>query len=95
MTKKKVGQLRFCFIVRYLNAVTTKDAYPLLRIADSLSKLEDAKCFINLDLISAFCQEIMRGENRFVCQLGSYQSKRKLLGQCNGSATFQVLMDQT
>ena len=42
MAKKKGGQLRFCCDFRYLNAVTIKDAYPIPRIDESLSKLGDA-----------------------------------------------------
>ena len=42
---KKGGQLRFCCDFRYLNAVTIKDAYPIPRIDESLSKLGDAKFF--------------------------------------------------
>ena len=53
MAKKK-GQLRFCCEFRYLNAITIKDAYPIPRIDESLSKLGDAKFFTTLDLSSAF-----------------------------------------
>ena len=56
MAKKKGGQLRFCCDFRYLNAVTIKDAYPIPRINESLSKLGDAKFFTTLDLGSAFWQ---------------------------------------
>ena len=54
MTKKKGDQLRFCCDFRYLNSVTVKDAYPIPRIDESLSKLADAKFFTTLDLGSAF-----------------------------------------
>ena len=56
MVKKKVGQLRFCCDFRYLNSVTVKDAYPIPRIDESLSKLGDAKFFTALYLGSAFWQ---------------------------------------
>ena len=56
MAKKKEGQLRFCCDFRYLNAVKIKDAYPIPRIDESLSKLGDAKFFTTLDLGSAFWQ---------------------------------------
>ena len=42
MTKKRGEQLRFCCDFRYLNSVTAKDAYPIPRIDESLSKLGDA-----------------------------------------------------
>ena len=54
MAKKKGGQLRFWCDFRYSNAVTIKDAYPIPRIDESLSKLGDAKLFTTLDLGSAF-----------------------------------------
>ena len=54
MAKKKGDQLRFCCDFRYLNSVTVKDAYPIPRVYESLSKLGDAKFFTTLDLGSAF-----------------------------------------
>ena len=47
MAKKKGEQLRFCCDFRYLNSVTVKDAYPIPRIDESLSKLGDLKIFYN------------------------------------------------
>ena len=49
MAKKKGDQLRFCCDFRYLNSVTEKDAYPIPRIYESLSKLGYAKFFTTLD----------------------------------------------
>ena len=39
MAKKKGDQLSFCCDFRYLNSVTVKDAYSILRIDESLSKV--------------------------------------------------------
>ena len=64
VTAKKRGQLRFCCDFRYLNAVTIKDAYPIPRIDESLSKLGDAKFFTTLDLGSAFWQVPLRKKDR-------------------------------
>ena len=76
MAKKTRGQLRFCCDFRYLNAVTIKDAYPIPRIDESLSKLGDAKFFTTLDLGSAFWQVPLRKKDRentgFACELGLY-----------------------
>ena len=60
MAKKKGDQLRFCCDFRYLISVTVKDAYPIPRIDESLSKLGDAKFFTTLDLGSAFWQVPLR-----------------------------------
>ena len=98
MAKKKGGQLRFCCDFRYLNAVTIKDAYPIPRIDESLSKLGDAKFFTTLDLGSAFWQVPLRKQDRektgFECELGLFQWKRMPFGLCNATATFQRLMAQ-
>ena len=98
MAKKKGAQLRFCCDFRYLNAVTIKDAYPIPRIDESLSKLGDAKFFTTLDLGSAFWQVPLRKQDRektgFACELGLFQWKRMPFGLCNATATFQRLMAQ-
>ena len=77
MAKKKGDQLRFCCDFRYLNSVTVKDAYPIPRIDESLSKLGDAKFFTTLDLGSAFWQVPLRKQDRdktgFACELGLFQ----------------------
>ena len=49
MVKKKNGELRFCCDFRPLNAVTIKDAYPLPRIDESLSRLGKAKIYTSID----------------------------------------------
>ena len=87
MAKNKGEHLRFCFDFRYLNAVTIKDAYPIPRIDESLSKLGDAKFFTTLDLGSAFWHVPLKKHDRdktgFACELGLYQGKRMPFGLCN------------
>ena len=48
IAKKKGDQLMFCCEFRYLNSDTLKDAYPIPRIDENLSKLGDAKFFRTL-----------------------------------------------
>ena len=80
MAKKKGDQLRFCCDFRYLKSVTVKDAYPIPRIDESLSKLGDAKFFTTLDLGSAFWQVPLRKQDRdktgFACELGLFHIVR-------------------
>ena len=94
MAKKIGGQLSFCCDLRYLNAVTIKDAYLIARIDANLSKLGIS----TLDLVSAFWQVPLRKKDRekigFAYELGLYQWKRMLSGLCNATATIQRLVAQ-
>ena len=54
MVRKKDGSFRFCVDYRKLNDVTTKDAYPLPRIDESLDQLAGSKWFSSLDLNSGY-----------------------------------------
>ena len=56
MVKKKTGELRFCCDFRPLNDVTVKDAFPLPRIDESLSRIGNAKIFTSIDLAWPFWQ---------------------------------------
>ena len=96
MAKKKDDQLRFCCDFLYLISVTVKDAYPIPRIDQSLSKLGDANFFTTPDLGSVFWQVPLRKQDRdktgFACELGPFQWKRMPFGLCNATAKFQRLM---
>ena len=95
---QKEGQLRICCDFRYQNAVTIKDAYPIPRINESLSKLGDANFFMTLNLDSAFWQVPLRKWDRvkmvFACELGLFKWKKMPFGLCKATATFQRFMAQ-
>ena len=55
MAKNKQGNLGFV-VISATNGLLIKNAYPIPRINESLSKLRDAKIFTTLDLGSAFWQ---------------------------------------
>ena len=82
---------------RNLNACTVKDAYPLPRIDDSITNLEDARYFTLLDICRAFWQVMMREGDKqktaFSTPRGLFQRTRMPFGLCNATATFQKLMD--
>ena len=78
--------------------MTIKDAYPIPRIDESLSKLGDANFSTTLGLGSAFWHVPLRKKDRektgFACELGLCQWKSMTFGLCNATATFQRLMAQ-
>ena len=93
MVKKKTGELRFCCDFRPLNDVTVKDAFPLPRIDESLSRIGNAKIFTSIDLAWAFWQIPLKKRDRrktaFACELGLFEWRRMPFGLCNASATIQ------
>lgn len=54
--KKKDGSLRLCIDCKYLNMVTIKNKYPLLRIDDLFDQLLGSTIFSNIDLRSRYHQ---------------------------------------
>ena len=95
---KESGQIIFCCNIRYLNAVTIKNAYPIPHIDESLSRLGDAKFFTILDSGSVFWQVPLRKQDRdptgFTYELEMFQWKIMPFGICNPTATIQRLMAQ-
>ena len=56
MVPKKDGTNRMCIDYRKLNEMTTKDAYPLPRIGQTIDALQGAGYFSSPDLASGFLQ---------------------------------------
>ena len=76
-----------------MNAVTIKDAYPIPRIEERLSKLVDAKILHN-DAFG-FCILVSAPQKTSVkCELGLFKWKRMPFGLCNATAIFLRLMTQ-
>ena len=94
---KKDGTTRFCVDYRRLNALTTKDAYPLPRIDNSLRLLGNQQWFSTMEW-SGYWQVTMSLEAKrkaaFVTNEGLFQFRVMLFRLCNAPAMFERLMDR-
>ena len=98
LVTKKDGTMWFCVDYRRLNALTTKDAFPLPRIDGSLRLLGNQQWFSTMDLASVYWQVAMSPEAKrkaaFVTNEGLFQFRVMPFGLCNAPATFERLMDR-
>jgi len=97
LVKKRDGTWRFCVDYRKLNEVTSKDAYPLPRIDDSLDTLGKSTVFSTLDLTSGYWQvELDADANEkaaFVTRSGLYEWEVLPFGLTSAPSTFERLME--
>nr|VZH97142.1 unnamed protein product [Spirometra erinaceieuropaei] len=96
LVPKKDGKLRFCIDYRRLNAVTTRDSFPLSRIDVTLEALAGAQRFSKLELKSCYWQIEMEPKDRpktaFILPQGLFEFETMPSGLCNAAKHFQRLM---
>ena len=98
LVTKKNGSTRFCVDYCRLNALATKDAYPLPRIDDTLRLLGNQPWFSTMDLASGYWQVAMSPDAKrkaaFVTNEGLFQFRVMPFGLSNAPATFERLIDR-
>lgn len=97
LVTKKDGSLRLCIDFRALNAATARDAYPLPRTDDILSRMKGCRYFTSLDVQAAFWNVPVNPSDipktGFTTPFGNFEWVAMPFGLVNASSTFQRLID--
>jgi len=95
---KKDGSPRFCVDYRRLNAVTTKNSYPIPRMEDCIDSLGDARVFSTLDCNAGYWQVPTAPDDiektAFTSHMGTNEYLKMAFGLTNAPATFQRTLGQ-
>ena len=95
--KKKDGTQRMCVDYRGLNKITVPNRYPLPRVDDLLDKLQGAKVFSSLDLLSGYHQTRLTDSDvpktAFRTPFGLFEYKVMPFGLTNAPSVFMATMN--
>nr|ABL86696.1 putative pol protein [Adineta vaga]ABL86699.1 putative pol protein [Adineta vaga] len=98
LVRKKDGSVRFCIDYRKLNAITTKDAFPIPRIDDIFDHLSQAGYYTTIDFKSGYFQVGLDARDRpktaFSTRDQHYQFTVLPQGVTNGPPAFQRIVSQ-
>lgn len=97
LIKKKDGSSCFCIDYRALNALTVKDAFPILMVEELLNKLHGSTLFSKLDLRSSYHQVLVHPEDKHKTAFRTHHSHFQWVVMpiwlFNPLAKFQALMN--
>ena len=95
--EKSNEKLRFCVNYKKLNAITKRNRYPIPLIDEVLTKIQDCKYLIRLDIITAFNKLRMHSNNEnfttFVTFLETYKYRILPFELTNDPITYQQYMN--
>ena len=82
---------------RALNTYTIPDRYPMPKISEALTQLQDAKYISCMDVLKGFHQNVIHQDSkhlmRIILHLGIYEYQRMPFGIKNAPSHFQRMMD--
>ena len=91
------GKSRMVGDFRALNTYTIPDRYPMPKINEALTQLQDAKYITCMDVLKGFHQNVIHEDSRhlmrIILQMGIYEYQRMPFGIKNAPSHFQRMMD--